>query len=275
MTLTAVTANFGCASPAPPGVQARRRERAEQHAQMLRAQEVDLVLAQEIPAIGWIESWRSAGYAVITEEQTPYAVRSAVISRHTVTPVSLRSAAYHGSYLAAASVELDCGPVTLVSVHASPSPLTAEHIASGTALIRGAQQRIGGRTGQWWDADFVLGTLADLVSDGHHVLAAGDYNECRRWDETHPGTTWGQQYFENVRQAGLTSVTSAHWTRERQTYLGSDAGYQLDHVLASADVAPLIDDVTLQSWEPNDVESGTSPDHAWIGFSITDRRACV
>lgn len=271
MTLTAVTANFGCASPAAQGVQARRRERAEQHAHMLRAREVDLVFAQEIPASGWIESWRSAGYTVITEEQTPYAVRSAVIARHAVTPVSLDSAAYHGSYLAAARIDLGCGPVTLVSVHASPSPLTSEYIASGTALIRGAKQRAVGREGQWWDADFVLGTLADLVSDGHHVLAAGDYNECLRWDETHPGTTWGQEYFENVGQAGLTSVTSAHWTHEQQTYLGSDAGYQLDHVLASADVAALIESVTLQPWEPSDVESGTSPDHAWIGFSITDR----
>lgn len=271
MTLTAVTANFGCASPAAQGVQARRRKRAEQHARMLRAREVDLVFAQEIPASGWIESWRSAGYTVITEEQTHYAVRSAVISRHAVTPVSLDSAAYHGSYLAAASIELGCGPVTLVSVHASPSPLTSEYIASGSALIRGAKQRAVGHAGQWWDADFVLGTLADLVSDGHHVLAAGDYNECLRWDETHPGTTWGQQYFENVRQAGLISVTSAHWTHEQQTYLGSDAGYQLDHVLASSDVAPLIESVTLQSWEPSDVESGTSPDHAWIGFSIAER----
>ena len=183
----------------------------------------------------------------------------------------LHSAAYHGSYLAAATTELDCGPVTLVSVHASPSPLTPQHIASGTALILGAKRRFVGRPQQWWDSDFVLGTLADLVNDGHQVLAAGDYNECLLWDETHPGLTWSEQYFQHARQAGLTSVTSDHWNCERQTYLGSQAGYQLDHVLATADVSPLITELTLQSWEPSDVVSGNSPDHAWVGFSITDR----
>ncbi len=224
------------------------------------------MFAQEIPGAEWIAEWRADGFTVVTEEEQPFAVRSAVIARAglMIEPLRLPSADYHGSYVAAASLTVDGPPITLVSMHASPSRLTSDHVASALAVIRSRRQR----NGEWWDADFVLGTLADLVADGHRVIAAGDLNECLAWDQTHDGS-WGQQFFENVEHAGLGSATLAAWQRhERSTYLGSDAGYQLDHVLVTPGQSGWLRDVQLHSWSSEDVRSGDSPDHAWIEFLI-------
>jgi hypothetical protein len=61
-----------------------------------------------------------------------------------------------------------------------------------------------------------LNALRELVSDEREVLAAGDLNETRGWDETHPGG-WGRDFFANVASAGLTDVTFSRWRSERRT----------------------------------------------------------
>lgn len=224
------------------------------------------MFAQEIPGADWIAEWRANGFTVVAEEEQPYAVRSAVIARAglSVKRLRLSSADYHGSYVAAASLTVDGLPITLVSMHASPSRLTSEYVASGQSVIAAARQR----NGEWWDADFVLGTLADLVAAGHQVVAAGDLNECLTWDLTHDGL-WGRQFFDNVERAGLTSATLAAWEgNERPTYLGSEAGHQLDHVLVTPGQSGWLRDFELDSWSLDDVRSGDSPDHAWIEFLI-------
>jgi hypothetical protein len=224
------------------------------------------VFAQEIPGADWIAEWRADGFTVVAEEEQPYAVRSAVIARAglSVKRLRLSSADYHGSYVAAASLTVDGPPITLVSMHASPSRLTSEYVASGQSVIAAARQR----NGEWWDADFVLGTLADLVAAGHQVVAAGDLNECLTWDLTHDGL-WGRQFFDNVERAGLTSATLPAWEgNERPTYLGSEAGHQLDHVLVTPGQSGWLRDFELHYWNLDDVRSGDSPDHAWIEFLI-------
>lgn len=111
----------------------------------------------------------------------------------------------------------------------------------------------------WW-ADVLL---PDATShSGAPLLIAGDLNEARAWDASHPGHTCSADFFDGIKEAGLTDVTFRDWrTRERPTR--RDPDYQLDRVFASGVIADLIevDDVEL-------IHDGLS-DHAAISFKIT------
>jgi hypothetical protein len=171
------------------------------------------------------------------------------------------NAAYHGSYLAAAQIELpDVGPVVCISTHASPSHLRE----SDLARWQGARPtpRVGGgrNANQLWDADYVLETLARL-RDEHTVLACGDLNEARSWDLHHDGETWGAEYFQRVEDVGFVDCLDDVWHEERPTR----AGYQIDHVLASPTVAELIDRAELT---PGPDVEGDRSDHTAIWFRL-------
>ena len=64
-------------------------------------------------------------------------------------------------------------------------------------------------------------------------------------------------------------MTRVAWRGERQTYLGSDAGYQLDHVLVTSGLSGTVRATDLQRWDDADVASGDSPDHACIASRST------
>ena len=101
--------------------------------------------------------------------------------------------------------------------------------------------------------------LATLQAIDGPMLAAGDLNEARSWDDTHPGEPWGEEFFTRIAHAGIIDVLHSHWKVERPTR----DGYQLDHVLASHDVADRIPCPSVVS----DAEH-TPADHAPVRFEV-------
>lgn len=186
-------------------------------------------------------------------------------------PLALPTAGYHGSYLAAARLNLpSVGATTAVSVHASPTVVEARYRKrwSQTGLPL-PEPRPSAGPGELWDSDFVLATLADLALKGP-VLAAGDFNECLAWDAGHPGE-WGKEYFVGVANAGLVSLSHRDDAAEKRTaFTHDELDYQLDHVLASPDVAeqilqsPIVD----TAWSRERVIAGELSDHSPLWFEI-------
>jgi endonuclease/exonuclease/phosphatase family metal-dependent hydrolase len=232
--LRAVTYNLGCGGPHA----AARVEAAHQWA-AAAVDAYDLVFVQEIPAEGWLEPWRSTHH-VISTPSPRYQVRSAVIVAKSLTrsPVTFRTASYHDSYVAAAAVTSPGNhTVTCVSVHASPSPISPEWRqlweACGVPLP-------APRAGEdLWDSDLLLASVIEL-SQTRSLLVAGDWNEARTWDDTHPGTS-GAQFFERVTAANLVDCTWEAWHGEKPTCRPTNgASLQVDHVFATPDVAPSV-----------------------------------
>ena len=131
----------------------------------------------------------------------------------------------------------------------------------------------GGRyQGRWFDSDLVLGTLA-LVSGrwgalpARQVLAAGDLNECRAWDQVEDGQ-WGADYFANVEAAGYVDVTWSAWGEEKPTCLAAGRALQLDHVFATPITAARITGPAVAPIVPEHVASGESSDHTTINFTL-------
>jgi CO/xanthine dehydrogenase Mo-binding subunit len=123
------------------------------------------------------------------------------------------------SYVAAAHVELPgIGATTIVSMHASPNPVTAADLARWPGdPPRPRSGGIGVRnTGELFYSDLIVDALRQMA-DERPVLAAGDLNEARSWDEAHPGHTWGVEFFDLVGRAGLDDVTYGLWGEERRT----------------------------------------------------------
>jgi hypothetical protein len=101
-------------------------------------------------------------------------------------------------------------------------------VASCPAVVESAYQEIwlgtgrdlprprtAASSGELWDSDFVLATLAELARLGP-TLVAGDFNECLAWDETHP-REWGREYFDRIASASLISLTHRDGEIEQQT----------------------------------------------------------
>jgi endonuclease/exonuclease/phosphatase family metal-dependent hydrolase len=238
----------------------------------------DLVFLQEVPLVEeWAEISERAGFGIAIDPDSTYRVRSLLLwRRSTVTaePFPLPTAGYHGSYLAAARLDLPVvGDTTAVSVHASPTVVEARyrHHWRQTGLPL-PDPRPSAGSGELWDSDFVLATLAELARRGP-VLAAGDFNECLAWDTTHQGA-WGKEYFARVANAKLVSLTHRDNAPERQTAFTHDGlEYQLDHVLASPDVsdqiaqAPRVD----ANWSRERAIAGELSDHAPLWFEVGSR----
>jgi hypothetical protein len=192
--------------------------------------EVDVVFAQELPEAGWPASaFRCpSNYRLVPDYAAAQVAntgrRAALLIREphwgllTEPPdhVAARLAAF-GSYLAAAMI----GDVLLVSVHASPTlPGSAPHARLLAEYPAAVTPRPAGPPGtrfkgELWASDLLLHALAALAAD-HQVVAAGDWNEARGWDQHPPnaGDTWGADFFQRVADAGLVDCSYRDWGRE-------------------------------------------------------------
>ena len=259
----AATANLGCCSPGG----ARHISAADAWADDAVARCLDLLFLQEVPSRDWLERFSSSYSVHIAEpvESHPKWCRSAVVVRRDAIAselLVLPTENYHGTYLAGAVLDLaGVGPVALVSVHASPNPSTDADKRRWSGQPP-AERRGGGRNaGALWDVDFVVETLRLLACD-QDVLAVGDFNESRRWDTTHPGETWGAEFFESVGTAGFVDCLERLWGEERATR----GDHQIDHVLATPAVAERVTFAAVS--EPSSVPGVEPSDHRPVEFEV-------
>jgi len=146
----------------------------------------------------------------------------------------LRTAVYHGSYLAAATVALPAvGEAVFVSVHAAPTEVERRYTDLWPGALPPAREA---SNGVLWDADMVAATLRELAAAGP-TLAADDFNEAREFDGR-SGRAWGVEYFAGLEAAGLVDVTYRRSGVERPTR----GAFQDDHIVATSDVDALITD---------------------------------
>lgn len=195
-------------------------------------------------------------YEVFTPEAEygEYRCRSVVAVRRdsdlNPEPFTLRSAGYHGSYVASARIELEgLAKIAVMSVHASPARLrpadiekwqgadwpTPRPTSNGEDDLVLASAIALAKNGGLWDSDFVLASVLQVQKSEHRVLAAGDWNEARAWDADqalHPGH-WGSEFFDAIEAADLCDCTFQRWDENEHPTCGE---YQLDHVIASPDV---------------------------------------
>lgn len=285
----AVTANLGRASPSTGMAGRSAAAMAWACEQVATRYAPDLVFVQEMPADEqWLRIWGAEGYDYVVSEPV-YKARSALLWRTSVITRAAQdwgypTAAYHGSYVAAVLLQLSGfdSPVAALSVHASPRPVTDEEKATWQSCgvdLPAARQSGGRHDGQLFDSDMVLESLRLIVErdgDQCEVLAAGDLNECRKWDDDHPPETWGHDFFGGptsaglVQRAGLRPVLHELWNWEEQpTSFGLGlAHYQLDHVLATPSLAATITADSVAPPDEPDVAAGRRSDHAPVSFAI-------
>jgi hypothetical protein len=252
----------------------------------------DLVFVQEIPSDGWLEAWCKQGYRHILGHPRGWKVRSAILTMlpddqcFELSSEHMPELEYHGEYVAAARL-IGWGPdgadLSVLSVHASPNPTTAEylsHYPGADTILR----RDGGddprHHGQLFDADVVLETVARYAPA---VLACGDLNEARGWDDLpeHAGHTWGADYFgarnddgqlaggsvqaRNLFDVPLSADGSEVITRRQQGH----PSLQLDHILTSPQLAGQIRGVEVDpNWNSNTETAAGLADHAPIRFTL-------
>jgi endonuclease/exonuclease/phosphatase family metal-dependent hydrolase len=258
-----VTVNLGGAGPTASEYRASTRTWAEEHVDAY-----DVVLAQEVPDDDWIRIWTERGFQQFTSTGPAYRARSVVLVRNGITARGLLASefptsAYHGSYVAAAVVELPgVGAVVLMSVHASPNRVSEEWAEQW----RGCHQELpeGRPSCGLWDSDLVLRSLEIVAVPGVPVIAAGDWNEARAWDLDHPGTA-GKEFFAKVRDAGLTDCCCP----ADRGVEGAGDGWPthgklcIDHVVATVTVAP---HVAVRT--PTTPQVAGPSDHRAVEFTI-------
>lgn len=274
MSITAVTANLGCASPSALGP--ARRAAADSWAEQERREDApNLVFAQEVPDDAWVDAWATAGWQPSVPEGPAYRVRSRLLWRgmEDLGPLQLPTADYHGSYVAGRllvvpGIERE---VAVLSVHASPRPVTDAELATWTSLTEPPVPRLGGgpTDGKLYDADMVLATC-HLLATRYAVLAVGDLNECLSWDDDH-GERWGALFHERVAAGDVMELSFYRlWGGERRTiFSAKHRPYQLDHMIATKDVGALLASAEVDSsWSEEDVERGAISDHAPVRFTL-------
>jgi hypothetical protein len=82
-----------------------------------------------VPRHDWLEVWTDYGYQAVLGPDKGWSVRSALLLRDDVRilgPLSWSNTDYHGSYVAGCVVSTGLGPLSLVSVHASPNEAELE-----------------------------------------------------------------------------------------------------------------------------------------------------
>jgi Endonuclease/Exonuclease/phosphatase family len=253
----ALTANLGCGGPHRES----RRQWAEGWLSSCGRQHLDLLFLQEVPPEAAARLGRD--YQVMTDDgPRPYPCRSVVAARRAsglkLDDLPIESAPYHGSYVAGAVGTFPTlGRVALLSVHASPNEAKLRE----TALWECEEPARRNSGGELWDSDYALATAWQLVRQQDHVLAAGDWNEARRWDDTHGGT-WGKDFFRSVEDAGLVDCAFRDWEAERATH----GEYQDDHVFATSSISDRIGDLDCCELAPD----GAGTDHLAIRFSVRD-----
>jgi hypothetical protein len=243
-----------------------------------------IIFAQEVPD-SWLSVWtddHAGDYNVTLGVEPTWRMRSALITHRDLsitrlTEDDLPNLRYHGSYVAAACWEnAPGGPVTLASVHASPTPAKPETYGWIGAKPR---PRVGGGdpryvSGRTWDSDYLLCTLGEMARESP-VIAAGDFNESRTDDlyddeSTRQRGTWGTEYFKIAEEIGFTDCVH----RSRGTELPTRGRLQLDHILASGRAAQIVADDPPQSIDAAWARSPAQPlsDHAALWFHLVDGR---
>ena len=253
----------------------------------------DLAFIQEVPSQAWLDAWCEQDYRVILGHQRGWKVRSAILTRldeahcAPLTPQELPELEYHGEYVAAARLkgwDHGGGDLTVLSVHASPNPASDEHVAVYPAR-EAIRRRDGGadprHRGLLFDADVVLETIARA---GPAVLACGDLNEARGWDDLpqHTGHTWGAEFFGtrtpdgqliggSIPALGLVEVALSDDGSEVVTRRKPGHPWlQLDHIITTAPLATLIHDIAVDpAWTAGTREAAGLADHAPIRFTLT------
>lgn len=216
-----------------------------------------IVWPQRLEARWWIASW-----IMVRNDLTVTAPDD--LTRDLLQPFS--------SYVAAAHVELPgIGATTMVSVHASPNTVTDADLGRWPAdPPRPRSGGIGVRNaGKLFYSDLIVDALRQMA-DRHPVLAAGDLNEARSWDEAHPGETWGAEFFGLVSRVGLVDVTYGLWGEERRTrYHATQGAYQLDYVLAIPDISAAVVSAEIRAaWLQPDLDVAMVADHSPIWFNL-------
>lgn len=237
-----------------------------------RARQPAIVFAQEVTS-GWMDSWRTEGYQVIYGVSKGWQIKSALLVREGLAVTALTDAdyptlGYHGDYVAAARWHSAQGEVLVASVHASPKEADLERYPWPAEAVKprhgGGDPRYPGS--RLWDSDLALGTLKILAKDSA-LVAAGDFNEAKNFDfvDGRQVGTWGEEYFERVKKAGLNSYTSERWQQmERPTH----EDLQLDHVFHSEQAGALMTGPEPQldpAWEAAGHELS---DHTALWFPI-------
>lgn len=252
MELTAVSANLGCGGPHGAEVVDAARKWARATADSA----TDLLFLQEAPGSIGADL---AGYVVHAHApgSSTHTCRSLVAVRSGADIESerfdLATADYHGSYLAAARLQLPNGlSIIAVSVHAAPARLEPHYRAAWPGALPAPRPA---SDGVLWDADLVATTLA-RVAERHPTLAAGDFNESRDFDDQ-VGRPWAAEYFAALHRTGLIDSTHSRWDDSERPTRGT---FQIDHVLATADIDAMIHD-------PH-VMPAAGSDHAPLAWGI-------
>lgn len=159
-----------------------------------------------------------------------------------------------GSYVAAATLKREGGPVWLVSVHASPTKVPRYK-------LRDEYRTRSCETGPWWSDVFVaeLGAFASQpVSD---ALIAGDLNVAYGFDFRHVDHTCGAEFFGAVADLGVVDTTLRDWRLvERPTRRKPD--YQHARVFATRTLAERV------AVDRAELDHDGASDHAAIWFCL-------
>jgi hypothetical protein len=114
-----------------------------------------------------------------------------------------------GTYAACADVELENGSV-----------IFAKRAHQSKSCGSGRLNRHVGKAAEVRTCSVVEDVLLTEATShsGAPLLIAGDLNEARAWDATHPGHTCSADFFEGIKESGLTDVTFRDWrSTERPT----------------------------------------------------------
>lgn len=119
-------------------------------------------------------------------------------------PVPQELLAPFDSYVAAGRINWPgLGDLTVVSMHASPKPVPAGQLDRWPWTL--PQPRVGqpGRRGLTLHYSDLIVEMLRLLADDGPLLAAGDLNEARAWDDVNPGHTFPTTHPCGSRSAPL------------------------------------------------------------------------
>jgi len=168
-------------------------------------------------------------------------------------------------YVAAGMVTLaGLGDVRVVSAHASPNLVSHADLAMWHDDLPDPRNGPTGLPNTLRYSDLVLHAIG-TCSEGDPMLAAGDFNESRHYNEP-----LGEKFFDNVRGRGLVDVTYSRWREELPTHFDpKHRELQVDHVFATPDVDQLVVDRPELDGAWSSPESRVSrSDHAPVWFTL-------
>lgn len=236
---------------------------------------------QEFRDLGYLSDLaQEHGYTVVPPPlvQPRWWIVSSLMVRSDLRPEPLGSTTHNlirvfGSYVAGVMVQLPVvGESVLLSVHASPNPVTEADLSQWLGAPPDARNGGKGRYPRptLLYSDLILEAARRMAADTP-ALVAGDFNEARGWDDDprYLGHTWGHEFFDRVDSSGLVDVTYRLWGEERRTRFHlSDPQLQLDRVLASPEVAANIGWADLDSaWSEPDLEAQADHAPVWFGYT--------